>query len=279
MFAYLLLSALIATALLPQDPHGKAESTTVGSKGLILRLSTGKERFVLHEPVILQYRVSNPTAVPRRSRLRMSFVTGGINVTIQRSGGKPEKFHSGPIGDSFLTEDVVHPPGSSVAEEVSILYNDLTGGWAFPAPGEYILGARMVAGIEGERPVYLEADPVQITVGEPGEADQGVCQYLGGEERLGILLRRGAGVYCSEKPGASCFEELNRLIDQSDSAYTPHIALDLASSIEWGGLEATPRFELVLDIVNRFLEKWKDHSLTVDAEAVRIRTLVRTGRE
>lgn len=278
MFAYVLLSALITTVLLPQDPHGKAESTTVGS-GLTLRLTTGKDRFVSLEPVVLQYGVSNHTSVALRSRLRMSFETGGISVTIQRSGGNPEKFYSGPIGDSLLTEDVLHPPGSLATEAVSILYNDLTGGWAFPAPGVYALGAKMVAGIDGDKPVFLEADPVQITVEQPGEADQRVIQYLGGEERLEILLRRGAGAYCSEKPGASCFEELNRLIDQfSDSAYTPHIALDLASSVEWGGLEATPRFELVLDIVNRFLEKWKDHSLAVDAEAVRIRTLVRTGR-
>lgn len=250
-----------------------------GVRALELRLDTTVKSFVRLEPVIVTYSVSNPTNNVIKSRIRMAFETGGLKIGVEPDGGHARDFYAGPVADSILTEDVQHQPGEIRSDAVRVFFNDLANNLAFPTAGRYTIRAKMLAGID-DGPIFLVADPVQIEIAEAAGRDKELTEALGSVEKLIELLRYGPGRYCAGQPGPSCFEELKSFINHyRESAYSPHLVHSLASAVDWGGLEVTPRYQVAEDLLREFLERWPTHALVPDVQALLFYALEKGGKK
>ncbi len=268
-----LLGVVEATEDIPHDGGSS------NARNLKLTIEASGKTLILYEPLVLTYTVSNTTERTIRSRVKMTFEMGNLKLSIQPGDATGQDYFSGPVADGVLRGDVVHEPGQSMSATVSMFHNDMSGTLAFPEIGRYTIRAKMLVGFEEGKPVYLDAEPLVIDVAEPTPMDRQLEESLGTSEDLLGLLERGASRYCANRLGPSCFEELRVVVrNNPSSAYAPHIAYGLASAVEWGGIDVTPREQLAEELLREFPRTWPDHALSPDVSRLLIHIVAKSGR-
>ena len=263
-----------------------------GPKDLILSIDTGRRSAALFEPVVLQYRVTNPTDAPIRSRVRMQFEEGGLSVFLQQDQTPPTPFHTGPIMDVLdLGEGTLLQPGETLSADVVIFDNSGTKEPAFPTPGRYTISADLITDFEAGVAVRVKATPISLLVEPPSTADREVIANLGSEAELIDLFSAGAVTYCAVSGAAGgtgqgvdqgiddCYGRLRQLVEvYPDSAYAPAVAYNIGAAYAHLGRKDPAKRQDAIDALTGFLSRWEDHPLAADAAWTLIWTLDKAGR-
>jgi len=252
----------------PGDPHE-----------LLLRVDVGKSTFVMYEPVILTYSLANLTDLSIRAETRVPHEYRYLKISIRPESGNPIRFDSGPVADVPGVPSLRLAAGVTMADDLTMFFNDATNELAFPRTGNYTILGRMYVGNSPE-PVHIEAAPVSISVVEPGTADRQVIKSLGSEQDLVRLLRGGPYAYCKDSPDTDCPGKIKTLIrEHPRSAYTPAIAFELANYYGWEKPGGTPQYKVEVEILQDFLDRWPEHPLAADVTSSLVYALERVGKE
>jgi hypothetical protein len=244
---------------------------------LTVVLDAGKTSYALYEPVVVTFRVVNPTDTAIRTSLTMDYGQG-ISLTIQREGGGAEAYQSGLSTDVTRTSEARFEGHSTDAGEVVALFNDRVGHLAFPAAGRYKLSVSAQVWI---RPgVLIESNPVWIEVREPSEIDRRAIDSLGSPDGLVSLFRHGVKEFCrGEQSLDTCAQNVRSVLRRyPESAYAPALTYYYGLDVAARDLPIGPEDEPATDIFDGFLRRWAGHPFEADVTAALIREVHARGR-
>lgn len=249
------------------------------STTLELSVSVQTGTFVLYEPVVVTYSVTNPTDVPVEAMVFMPLSDGSINLYVSPSGAPRQLYQSGPNIEVAHSRPNRFEARERKSRAVGVFYNDLTGTLAFPRPGSYTIRARLHVSSYERGYVTVEAQPLGIQIVEPSRIDQEAIEWFGSPGKLIWFLRDGVAEYCKGTVRALCLKRLGSFLERfSGSSYAPTVAfyLALAKSSKSGGMEGeVPNSG---ELLEKFFELWPDHPWAPDMIASLVDDLVEVGQ-
>ncbi len=275
--AVLIIMAVVAGAGAAPPEVGAGRNATGDPAGLTLRLDSHASTYVLYEPVSITYTLTNPTELPIEAYIWIDL--RHPELTIQYEDGEPQAFTYGGIACGLVGPPKLLGPGQFLTAHFEMFHNDASKSLAFPRLGRYTIhGEFSVTHLK--KAVKIMAPPIQISVVDPREADRRLAEDLGSWQDLIGLQRRGSSAHCEGKPRAQCFEELRGLVrNHPDSAYAPHVLLDLAGTVGWRGINAAPQPDLEAELLEEFLARWPRHPAAIRASEKLPIALHEAGRE
>lgn len=249
---------------------------------LTLSATSNKAEYVLYEPVYVDCDLKNTTWQPIVADVADLSLSGDrLTVELVDGAGHRAQYYSGPIveraGQRMTDFAPAGSPGDSMAETITVLFNDVTRKLAFERTGNYTIETKVYLGSLPE-PKYAAAHPIRIAVVDPGAADRGLIEAVGGKEALVQILRKGATKYCGDLSSESCRARVQNLVARfHDSHYAPAIAFMVARTV--GSRDKSPVPDARESVLLReFITKWPDHPLRPEATRLLSLALYREGR-
>ncbi len=224
---------------------------------LVFELASSKPVYSLYEPVLVIYSVTNPTSRPIRAIIDLEYELHRISFSITGPDGRSNEYQEGPLPNVPAMERI-NAPGCHYVTENEMMNNAYTG-LAFPKPGRYQIHANLWVG-NYPKPVVLQAEPITVEILEPAGREASAIAFFPTKEAFLTLVRHGTGHYCDGRPTPSCFEEIRTFLAEHEaSAYAPTIMRSLASFAAWERSSVTPKPDVAIALLERFLQLWPTH--------------------
>src|SRR2546425_11691521 len=241
---------------------------------LRLHLSSVKTSYALYEPVVVSYRISNPTDLDVVSGLLLEYGPS-VYLTIKGPHGEVKPFKSGGEFCLFPTVNRVFKPGETDTGQVILFFNDLAHELAFPTTGSY----KLVASAQVLNKVIIQGEPLIIDVREPSDLDRRAIGALGSTDRLITLFRKGIVEYCGDEPRETCGERLRSFLRRyRESAYAPVVTYYYGLAVASSAIPVGPKDEQAAGVFATFLRRWPGHPFEPIVTLDLIRRLHDLGR-
>jgi len=245
---------------------------------LKLHVSSGKASYALYEPVVVSYRISNPTDLDIVSGLENMSYGRSVGLTIQGPQGDAKPFKSAGEFCYIPTVNRVFKPGETDTGQVILFFNDLAHELAFPSAGTYKLTVSAHVW-NNPGPVIIQAEPLIIDVREPSDLDRRAIEALGSTDRLMTFFRKGVVGFCGDEPREACGERLRSFLRRyRESAYAPAVTYYYGLAVASSAIPVGPKDEQAAAVFATFLRRWPGHPFEPIVTLDLIRRLHDLGR-
>jgi len=163
-------------------------SETAPPTPLGLEVMPAQPRFPLFAPVTLLVRLSNGGAQPVEGNYQLDESSGRLFVYVAGPDGDfvpymSRAFIYAQVSDMEVPRTAL-PPGASITQQVSLVYNHVTKSRAFPTSGTY-----RVKAVFAYRTDYslVSSETVELQIANPAGADANASSLLAGDEEARVL--------------------------------------------------------------------------------------------
>jgi hypothetical protein len=208
---------------------------------LVLKVSAGRQTYVLGETVKLDFELQNEGETPITLPFKPNVMTGYLKVWIALNGQEFNLYNNSSWG-RFEGSGVTIKPGGVVVSNATILWNNkpqipragegkILTDYALPDAGSYFIKA-VLSIPDKDSPdtlIRIESKPIRITVNEPIGDDLKVWNRIKGNAEIAYFLQQADTPTYRDAKAEQLIDEVKQILEEYPNNY---LATQLKQKLE-----------------------------------------------